>query len=106
MLNKPERSHVITPQEFAKILRTLGRVAFWLQLGLAVVSAAILTFAIADPNFNLKTTNPLSGAGLFLAMGGLVVLTIGIYWTFNYTRLAQELQDFDGGVHLKKSEVI
>lgn len=80
MLNQPERSHAITPQEFANILRTLGRIAFWSQLGLAVVSGAILTFAIADPNFNLKTTNPMSGAGLFLAVGGLVVLAIGIYW--------------------------
>ncbi len=106
MIDKLKQSHTTNPQEFAKTLRTLGRFAFWLQLGLAVVSAAILFFAIADPNFNLKTTNPTSEAGLFFAVGGLLFLSISTYWAFNYTRLANQLQDFDGGIRVKKSEVI
>ena len=106
MSSQLKHPHTITPQEFAITLRASSRLAFWLQFGFAVFSAAILSFAIADPNFNLKTTNPLSGAGLFLAMGGLVVLAVGVYWTFNYRHLARQLDDFDGGVHLKKSEVI
>ena len=106
MLKNLERSSKTTPQEFARILRTAGGFAFWLQLGLAVVSVAILTFAIADPNFNLKSTNPMSRVGLFFAVSGLLALGMGIYWTFSYGRVAKQLDDFDGGVHLKKFEVI
>jgi hypothetical protein len=107
MTSKLEEHHnPLTPQEFARILRRSSRWAFWLQLGLAVVSIAILVFAIADPNFNLKSTNPMSGVGLFFAFSGLLVLGIGIYSAFSYTRVAEQLNDFNGGVHLKKSEVI
>ena len=106
MFKNLEHTHKTTPQEFARTLKTISWVAFWLQLGLAVVSVAILSFAIADPNFNLKGTNPMSGTGLFFAVSGIFALSIGIYWAFSYTRLAVQLQDFDGGIHLKKSEVI
>lgn len=98
-------SHNTTPQGFAKNIRLTAGFVFWLQLGLAVVSAAILTFAIADPNFNLKGTNPMSGTGLFFAVAGLFFLSVSIFWAFSCTRLANALQD-DAGVYLEKTETI
>ena len=100
-----QRSNAVLPQGFDRTLRVIGWFLFWSQLGLAVVSAAILTFAIADPNFNLKTTNSMSGAGLFCAVGGLVLLLIGIICAFAYVRLANDFKDF-GGIDLEKSAVI
>ena len=105
MLNRLEYSNFTTSQGLAKTLRKTGWILFWLQLGLGVVSAAILTFAIADPNFNLKTTNPMSGAGLFFAVGGLFLLAIGLYSAFSYVRLANESKEL-GGIGHQKSEVI
>jgi hypothetical protein len=89
-------------QQVAASFRTIGWIGFWLQLGLAVVSALVLLFAMADPNFNLKASNPMSGAGLFFAAGGLLMLGLSIYWAFRYTRIAKQLQASDSAIHPRK----
>ncbi|GAB4549637.1 MAG: hypothetical protein Tsb0014_44300 [Pleurocapsa sp.] len=104
MFDNLERSYNTT-QGFARNLRLASGFNFWLQLGLAVVSIAILAFAIADPNFNLQGTKPMSGAGLLFAVGGLFFLAVSIFWAFTCTRLAYELQN-DAGVYLGKEEII
>lgn len=107
MLNKLD-SHSLSPtvQQVATSFRTIGWIGFWLQLGLAVVSALVLLFAMADPNFNLKASNPMSGAGLFFAAGGVLMLGLSIYWAFRYTRIAKQLQAPNSATHPKKTEVI
>lgn len=96
----------LSPQEFAGTLQSTGWIIFWIQIILGLISGAILVFALADPNFNLKATNFMPGSGLIFAFGGLIMLILGAYWAFRYTRLAQELNSFEEGIHPKKSAVI
>lgn len=107
MLNKLD-SHALSPtlQQIAASFRTIGRIGFWLQLGLAVVSGLVLLFAMADPNFNLKASDPMSGVGLFFAAGGLLMLGLGTYWAFCYTRIAKQLQAPNPALHPRKADVI
>lgn len=107
MLNKLD-SHALSPtlQQIAASFRTIGRIGFWLQLGLAVVSGLVLLFAMADPNFNLKASDPMSGVGLFFAASGLVMLGLGTYWAFRYTRIGKQLQAHNSAQHPRKADVI
>jgi len=107
MLNKLD-SHSSSPtiQQIAASFRRIGRIGFWVQLGLGVVSGLVLLFAFADPNFNLKASDPMSRAGLFFAASGLVLLGLSIYWAFRYTRIAKQLQAANPVTHPKKADVI
>ncbi|MGB3496570.1 MAG: DUF3611 family protein [Elainellaceae cyanobacterium] len=70
-------------------------------------SNILLAFAIIDPNFNLKTSSPASGAGLFFASSGFLVLCFSTYWAFTYTRIAKKLSVLsESATHPKKSDVI
>lgn len=106
MLNKLNSHSPPTVQQVATSFRTIGWIGFWAQLGLAVVSSSVLLFAIADPNFNLKASNPRSEVGLFFAASGLLVLGLSIYWAFRYTRIAKQLQTPNPATHPHKAEVI
>jgi hypothetical protein len=62
MLNKLDsHSSLPTIQEIATNFRLAGWINFGVQLGLLVVSGLIVLFAIADPNFNLKAQDAMSG---------------------------------------------
>lgn len=74
MLNKLNTHSSPTIQQVATSFRRIGRIGFWIQLGLGVISGLVLLFAFADPNFNLKASNPMSRAGLFFAAIGLEYL--------------------------------
>ncbi|MBW4467299.1 MAG: DUF3611 family protein [Pegethrix bostrychoides GSE-TBD4-15B] len=87
-----------------------GWLSFWIQIVLAVVSAIVLLFAAGS--FGASSTvpvqtipgvpqaqvpsgsfNPGTGAGLFLAVLGLLVLFVGAYWAYRYTRIARKLRN-------------
>lgn len=107
MLNKLDsHSPLPTIQQIAASFRTIGWIGFWLQSGLAVVSGLVLLFAMADPNFNLKASDSMSGAGLFFAASGLLLVGLSIYWAFRYTRIAKQLQAPNPAAHPKKADVI
>ena len=71
-----------------------------------VISGLVLAFAAVDPNFNFKAGNPFSSSGLFFACTGLLVLGLGSYWSFRYTRVARQLQLAKAVFHLTKTEVM
>jgi hypothetical protein len=71
-----------------------------------VISGLVLAFAAVDPNFNFKAGNPFSSSGLFFACTGLLVLGLGSYWSFRYTRIARQLQLAKAVFHLTKTEVM
>lgn len=91
--------------------RWAGWISFWSQIVLAVVSGIVLLFAAS--NFGAVSQpvntgipgvpaapaggaiNPGSGAGLGLAVLGLLALFAGAYWAFRYTRIARQLKTLD-----------
>lgn len=79
-------------EQFAEQLRLSGWIGFWVELVLGVISLAIFTIAIVDPNFNI---NFKSGLGLLAVGLGLLVLGVSIYWMFYYIRLAKRLSAAD-----------
>ena len=94
----------------ATAFRLGGWFSFWTQIVLAVVSAVVLLFAAGSfgaasvtpvqtipggPITQVPTSgfNPGTGAGLFLAVLGLLALFAGAYWAYRYTRISRKLRD-------------
>ena len=93
----------------ATAFRLGGWLSFWIQIVLAVVSAVVLLFAAGSfgassapvqtipgvPPTQIPTGgfNPGTGAGLFLAVLGLLTLFVGAYWAYRYTRISRKLRD-------------
>lgn len=74
--------------------RWTGWATFWLQIGLAIVSALILIFAVTGQNFSDENT-PGIGVGIFWAVCGVLVLLFAIFLSFRYTRTGKLLLDSD-----------
>ncbi|MGB7441487.1 MAG: DUF3611 family protein [Coleofasciculaceae cyanobacterium] len=93
MLEKPDISSIPPAlQRVALNLRTVGRIAFWSQLVLAVVSGAILlVFTAFGSNRTAQESVQGIGLGIFFAICGLVTLGIGIYLAFRYTSISKQL---------------
>lgn len=94
MLEKPDIPPIPPALErVALTLRTVGWIAFWLQLVLAVVSAVtLLTFAIFSGNSEVERSTQGTGFGVFFAICGLITLGVGIYFAFRYTRISRKLR--------------
>lgn len=105
----------------ATIFRLVGWTSFWIQIVLAVISAVVLLFAagsfgaaattpqVVVPGVPVATTggvNPGTGAGLFLAVLGLLTLFGGAYWAFRYTRLSRKLSTPNSQDRLKRGDAL
>ncbi len=95
MREKPDSSSLPPAlQRVAITLRTIGRISFWLQTVLGVVSTLILLFATFSSGVGRQGTqagNQGTGFGIFFAICGLVTLGVGAYFALRYTRTAQQL---------------
>lgn len=87
-------------QRIAQSFRMTGWISFWIQIVLAVISSFVLIFSTLilqsetqSPEQN--ATNPGAGAGVALAILGVVSLYLGIYWAFRYTRFSRRLKTSD-----------
>jgi len=96
-------AHPLARQQAASLLRSLGWIGFWLQLGLTVVSGLIFGFAVLDPTLNL---NLKSGIGLLSVLGGLTALGFSLYWCFRYVRLGRQLDAPEPTLHPGRKETI
>ncbi len=78
----------------AQAFRLTGWIGFWIQLVLAVVSGVVvLLFIIFSRNpSSANASNPGTGLGIFLAIGGIVALGVSIYCAFRYVRIGQKLE--------------
>jgi hypothetical protein len=106
----------------ATIFRLVGWASFWVQIVLAVISAVVLLFAAGSFGAAATTpqvvvpggvpvaptggVNPGTGAGLFLAVLGLLTLFGGAYWAFRYTRLSRKLSTPNSEDRLKRGEAL
>lgn len=88
-------------QRIANTFRLTGWISFWVQVVLGTVSSLVLIFSTLILQTENRTpgpanaTNPGAGAGVFLAIVGIIALYIGIYWSFRYTRLSRRLKTGD-----------
>ncbi|MBD2462915.1 DUF3611 family protein [Oscillatoria sp. FACHB-1407] len=104
----------------AGAFRIIGWISFWAQIVLAVVSAGVLSFASLNLNANaprpsiptapgvtpVATDNSITGFGFFFAVCGLVVLFIGAYWAFRYTRLSRRLATSNTQIRPKRGDAV
>ena len=105
----------------AGAFRIVGWVSFWAQIVLAVVSAGVLSFASLNLNASaprsvglptnpnlapVATNNSITGFGFFFAVCGLVVLFIGAYWAFRYTRLSRRLASANSQTRPKRGDAV
>jgi Protein of unknown function (DUF3611) len=80
-------------QQTASALRNTGWIAFWIQLGLGIISGAVLLFYLSFRRAgNAASGVPGIGLGVFFAIAGLIMLAIAIFFAFRYTRLARQLR--------------
>lgn len=107
-------------ERFATGLRLAGWLAFWLQLGLGIVSGLMLEFAIVGRNFNQAVTPTLElgadgisevatsqiGVGIFWAICGILVLLVNVYLALRYTRFGKRLRNLNPGMRPEKIDIL
>ncbi|NMG07599.1 DUF3611 family protein [Brasilonema sp. UFV-L1] len=108
-------------ERIANILRLVGWVSFWLELGLGAAASLMLIFAISGRNFSQALTPPTPGVGvssytqgttpglsfsIFWAVCGILALLFSLYLAFRLTRFARRLRNPNPDIHPKKAQVI
>lgn len=93
-------------RQIASQFRLTGWISFWIQVVLGVVSTFTLAFAALFNRTPSGARNPGTGAGLALAIFGLLVLYVSIYWAFRYTRIGRKLNLFDPSLRPKRAETL
>ena len=99
-------------RRIVKNMRMVGWVSLWVQGVLAVVSTLVLIFASAVLNLEQNTgpavarDNPGAGVGFLFAAMGLILLYVGIFWAFRYTRISRKLRSKDGRDRPKPGDVV
>lgn len=108
-------------ERIANILRLIGWVSFWLQLGIGAASSLMVIFAISGRNFSQAITPPTPrvgvptytqgttpgiGVSIFWAICGILVLLFSLYLSFRLTRFARRLRNPNPEVHPKKAVVM
>jgi len=92
--------------EIARAFRLYGWLGFWLQIGMAFLSAIALLFAISG-----RTSGPslssAEGSSLFWAMAAIIVLVLEILLDVRYIRIARGIQHEPGShLHPRKKGAI
>jgi hypothetical protein len=96
-------------QRVAVTLGTIGRISFWLQAVLGVISGLILVFATFSSSVGRQATQGNTqgtGFGIFFAICGLVTLGVGAYFAFRYTRISRELQESNPAGRPSKADTL
>lgn len=108
-------------ERIANLLRLVGWVSLWLQLGLGAAAGLMVIFTISGRNFSQALTPPTPGVGvatytqgttpgigisIFWAVCGNLALLFSIYLAFRLTRFARRLRNQNSDLHPKKAQVI
>ncbi|MDY6784114.1 MAG: DUF3611 family protein [Cyanobacteriota bacterium] len=108
---KERSSDITTPlpsaiQRVATDLKWAGNIGFWVQLVLGVVSLVTVLFSAPSLIGSQTSATQGTGFGVFSAICGLIVLAVGIYFSFRYTLIARMLQSPDASERPKKADTI
>lgn len=78
--------------------KLIGWLSFWVKLVLAIAAIVIVLFASSTlsgrptvPGQPIPTAGVGIGLGIPFLIGGVVCLSISVYWSFFYTRLSRRL---------------
>ncbi len=105
------KSELSTPlpvavQRASNDIKWAGRVGFWVQLVLGVISTVTVLFASPTLLESNVTSSQGSGFGIFCAVCGLITLGIGIYFSVRYLGIAKKLKNTNPGLRPNKSDTI
>lgn len=92
-------------QRASSILRRIGRIGFWLQIVLGVISAVLLLIASASLFSNRQRTQGIE-IGIICAFVGVVLIGAGIYFSWRYIRIANLMQVSDSSSRPRKADTI
>ena len=94
-----------TAQHAASILQRVGRIGFWSQLVLGVISAVLLLISAAS-FFGLKQRTQGIEVGILCAFGGVIAIAIGVVFSWRYSRMSRQMVSVDSDRRPKKSETL
>jgi hypothetical protein len=108
---KNQSSDITTPlpsaiQRVASDLKWAGNIGFWVQLVLGVVSLVTVLFSAPSLINSQTPATQGTGFGVFSAICGLIVLAVGIYFSFRYTLIARMLQSPNASERPKKVDTL
>jgi hypothetical protein len=92
-------------QRASSILRRIGRIGFWLQIVLGVISAVLLLIASASLFGNQQRTQGIE-IGILCAVVGVVLIGAGIYFSWRYIRIANLMQVSDSSSRPRKADTL
>lgn len=93
-------------QRASNDIKWAGRVGFWVQLVLGVISTVTVLFASPSLLESDSAGSQGSGFGIFCAVCGLITLGIGIYFSVRYLGIARNLRNSNPGLRPNKSDTI
>jgi hypothetical protein len=110
-MNMQDKSDSQSPtsalQQIATAFWFAGWISFWIQLVLIVISIIILLFASFSRNVGPQNEQTVgTGAGIVLAVSGVVTSGLGVYLAFRYTRLGKRLQSPNSNQRPRKADTI
>ncbi|MBE9117622.1 DUF3611 family protein [Lusitaniella coriacea LEGE 07157] len=108
---KNQFSEITTPppaaiQRVSSELKWAGNIGFWVQLVLGVVSLVTVLFSAPSLINSENTITQGTGFGVFSAICGLIVLAVGIYFSFRYIAIARLLQNANPAERPKKVDTL
>jgi Protein of unknown function (DUF3611) len=92
-------------QRASSILMRIGRIGFWSQIVLGVISAVLLLIATASLFGNRQRTQGIE-IGILCAIVGVVLVGAGIYFSWRYTQIARLMQMSDSSSRPRKTETL
>jgi hypothetical protein len=109
----PEDADLIRPgaavpshiQQISSDLRTIGRISFWLQLVLGVISAVLLSFGTLILLSSNQRTKGIE-VGILAAIAGVVILAIAIFFTRRYMQYSKDILSPDPKERPKKKDTL
>ncbi|MCU0535098.1 MAG: DUF3611 family protein [Hydrococcus sp. Prado102] len=93
-------------QRASSILKRIGRIGFWLQIVLGVISAVLLLIASASLFGSGRQRTQGIEIGILCALIGVILLGAGIYFSWRYTQIARLMQVSDSGSRPRKAETL
>ncbi|MBD2460510.1 DUF3611 family protein [Oscillatoria sp. FACHB-1407] len=99
------RSPELTLTRIATVLKIVGWLSFWVQLGLGVAAGLCLVFVISGRNVS-GGGSPGIGIGVFWAIAGIAVLLFSLFLAFRLTRFARQLRHPNPERHPSRAAVM
>lgn len=92
-------------QQIAADLRNAGRISFWIQLVLGVISTVLLSLGTLILLSKSQRTQGIE-VGILAAIAGVVFLALAIFFTRRYVQFSKDILSSDPRVRPKKKDTL